>query len=183
MTRHSSPLAPLTPLFRFCPTCGKDTFSPDSEKSFACSSCGFRYFINSASAVALIIINKTGHILLTRRAHEPAKGTLDLPGGFVDIGEPAETAICREIKEELGFEPGPLTFLCSRPNRYVYAGVTYYTTDLTFTTVLPPNTHLNLSDEIESIDWVSPDSIPFDQIGLESIREILRFYQSNQTGA
>ncbi|NUQ80010.1 MAG: NUDIX domain-containing protein [Bacteroidetes bacterium] len=183
MNAPASFLNPLIPVFRFCPSCGKQTFSPESEKSFSCSACGLRYFINSACAVAVILINDNGELLLTRRAFEPAKGLLDLPGGFVDIGEPAEAAMRREIREELGLELSSLSFLCSRPNRYDYAGVTYYTTDLTFTSPLPSGTHLSLSDEIDSVEWVRPELIPFDRIGLESIREILRYYQTKQTGA
>ena len=40
-----------------------------------------------------IILNEKNELLVCRRAEEPAKGTLDLTGGFVDLGETAEEAI------------------------------------------------------------------------------------------
>lgn len=46
---------------------------------------GFVYYFNPSSAVACFIKNAKGELLLVRRGKEPAKGTLDLPGGFVDM--------------------------------------------------------------------------------------------------
>ena len=43
-------------------------------------------------------------VLLIRRAFEPFKGFLALPGGFVDIFESVEMACVRELKEETGLE-------------------------------------------------------------------------------
>ena len=60
----------------------------------------FIYYFNPSSAVACFIRNSRGELLLVRRAKEPAKGRLDLPGGFVDMHESAEEAAQREVKEE-----------------------------------------------------------------------------------
>lgn len=56
--------------------------------------------------------------MVARRANEPAKGTLDLPGGFVDLDEDGETAMCREIAEETGLAvtPADLRYLFSNGN-------------------------------------------------------------------
>ena len=64
--------------------------------------CGFVYYFNSSAATAIFITNRVGELLVVRRAKEPAKGTFDLPGGFVDMYETAEEAIIREVKEETG---------------------------------------------------------------------------------
>ena len=41
---------------------------------------------------------------MTVRGIEPEKGKLDLPGGFVEVGEHPRDALAREAKEELGVE-------------------------------------------------------------------------------
>ena len=43
-----------------------------------------------------------GKVLLVRRKYEPLKGHWSLPGGAVEVGEPLETALTREMQEETG---------------------------------------------------------------------------------
>ena len=71
--------------FQFCPVCGAKAFVEHNEKAKKCMACGFVYYFNPSSAVACFIKNAKGELLLVRRGKEPAKGTLDLPGGFVDM--------------------------------------------------------------------------------------------------
>ena len=91
-------------LFRYCPKCGSDKFTENDFKSKRCGECGFTYYFNPLAATVGIITNGKGEILVARRAKEPAKGTLDLPGGFCDSYETAEEGITREIEEETGLK-------------------------------------------------------------------------------
>lgn len=50
------------------------------------------------------IFNDAAQILLIQRLKAPEAGAWGLPGGKIDFGEPAKTAIIREIKEELGVD-------------------------------------------------------------------------------
>lgn len=88
--------------FRYCPRCGSDTFAPHDEKSNRCPVCGFTYYYNPAAATAALILNDCNELLVCRRANDPARGTLDLPGGFCDVGETAEDGVAREVAEETG---------------------------------------------------------------------------------
>ena len=88
--------------FQFCPVCGAKAFVEHNEKAKKCMACGFVYYFNPSSAVACFIKNAKGELLLVRRGKEPAKGTLDLPGGFVDMFESGEEAARREVREETG---------------------------------------------------------------------------------
>lgn len=90
----------------YCPLCGSRHFSEDSFKSRRCMTCGFEMFVNPSAAVAAFITNSAGELLLTRRRSDPAKGTLDLPGGFCDMEESAEQAVMREVAE--GAQPMPM---------------------------------------------------------------------------
>ena len=45
-----------------------------------------------------------GKILLEKRRSEPGKGKWSVPGGLVELGERAEHAVIREVREETGLE-------------------------------------------------------------------------------
>ncbi len=163
-------------VLKFCPKCGSGRFVYDGGKSFLCEECGFNYYINSSSAVASVIINSQGEILLTIRAFEPQKGKLDLPGGFVDPMESAEEAVRREIKEELNLDIAEMRYLVSFPNEYVFKGFSVYTTDLAFICKVTDFNGIEANDDISGYRFVKPDEIDFDEISSDSIRDILRRY-------
>jgi 8-oxo-dGTP diphosphatase len=53
-----------------------------------------------------VIIEHNSRILMIRRKYEPYKGSLALPGGFVNEGERIEDAARREAKEETSLNIG-----------------------------------------------------------------------------
>src|SRR5690349_17088280 len=114
--------------FHYCPQCGLTReASPAAslgehahETAFRCASCQFTYYFNPATAAGAFIRNSHGEVLFIRRAREPAKGQLAVPGGFVDIGERAEAGLRRETLEEVNLELQELDYLCSEPNEYLY---------------------------------------------------------------
>ena len=97
-----------------------------------CTACGFTYYYNPAAATAALILNDRNELLVCRRAHDPARGTLDLPGGFCDVGETAEEGVAREVAEETGLRVVRADYLFSLPNRYVFSGFVVATVDLFF---------------------------------------------------
>src|SRR5260370_53496 len=110
--------------FQFCPRCGQRLERAASDQSLSCPACGFVYYFNPAIAAAAFILNASGQTLFIRRAKDPAKGKLAIPGGFVDVGETAESALRREIREEVNLGLGSLRYLCSATNQYQYKEVT-----------------------------------------------------------
>jgi 8-oxo-dGTP diphosphatase len=55
--------------------------------------------------VCAILSNRDGHILLAKRpAHKTNGGLWEFPGGKLEKGETLQSALKREIKEELGIE-------------------------------------------------------------------------------
>lgn len=116
--------------FKYCPVCGSSHFATASPKSKRCSGCGFEYFMNPAAAVVAFITNCKGELLVERRKLEPAKGTLDLPGGFADALETGEEAVAREVMEETGLKVSEARYLFSQPNVYRYSGLDVNTLDM-----------------------------------------------------
>lgn len=62
-----------------------------------------RYPRNPVLGVGAIILDGN-QMLLEKRKNSPGKGKWSVPGGLVELGETAEQAIIREVKEETGLE-------------------------------------------------------------------------------
>lgn len=97
--------------FKYCPKCGSIHFEINNEKSKRCADCGFVYYFNPSAATVALIMNEQNELLVCRRAKDPAKGTLDLPGGFIDMAETGEEGVRREVKEETGMEVNKAEYL------------------------------------------------------------------------
>lgn len=164
--------------FRYCPQCGQPAFSETNEKAKQCSQCGFVYYFNPAAAVACFVRNPAGELLWVRRAKDPARGTLDLAGGFVDCYESAEDAVAREIKEETGLEILACRYLFSFPNIYPYAGFDVHTVDLFFECLVADFTGAAASDDAAEITIALPRDINPADFGLASIRKgVCRYFK------
>ncbi len=58
-----------------------------------------------------VVFDEGGRVLLIRRKNEPFKGRYAFPGGFIEVGETAETAALRELREETGIEADNLRLI------------------------------------------------------------------------
>ncbi len=168
--------------FRFCPFCGGSHFEWEGRKSHLCADCGHRFFTNPAAAVIAVIENERGEVLFVRRKYDPAKGMLDLPGGFVDCGERAEDALKREVLEEVGLQVVGADFLTTLPNTYLYDGMLYYTTDLAFRCKVGDWSLLSAGDDAAECRLMPLSSVKLDDIGLGSIRKLVKLLQQGLEG-
>ena len=166
-------------LFRYCPLCGSERFVENNFKSKRCEQCGFVYYFNSSAATAIFVTNKSEELLVVRRAKYPAKGTLDLPGGFTDMYETAEEAIIRELKEETGLLIYYPEYLFSLPNIYRYSGFDVHTVDLFFQCSIDSFSGLQAGDDAESLYFLKKDKIKPEEFGLNSIRRAVEIWLEN----
>ena len=162
--------------FKYCPKCGSKHFVTNNEKSKKCENCGFVYYINPSSATAAFIVNDKGELLVNRRGKEPAKGTLDLPGGFVDMNETGEEGIEREVKEETGLEITSCKYLFTIPNVYRYSGMDIPTLDMFFECKVPLDAQPHPGDDAAECFWMTKEDIHPEHFGLRSIRQALYKY-------
>lgn len=163
-------------LFNYCPVCGSADYKQQNEKSMHCNRCKFSYYINASAAVAAIIVNDKNELLVCKRGKEPAKGTWDLPGGFVDGNESAEQALHREIMEELGAKISTAEYSFSLPNEYVYSGMTIPTLDLIFRCTLADYSNLKAADDVEELFFVPIAELNPENFGLKSIRKAITIF-------
>lgn len=146
-------------------------FAENNEKSKRCSDCGFIYYFNSSAAVVAIIENSAREILVARRAKDPVKGTLDLPGGFVDMFETAEEAVAREVMEETGLKVNSSQYLFSIPNIYPYSGFEVHTVDLFFKCIMQDCKHPIPQDDVQELLFIPYEKLNPSEFGLVSIRK------------
>lgn len=90
---------------RYCPSCGgvlqtRRLHSDEPERQ-VCAQCG-RIHFRTAKPTAGALVVRDGRVLLVQRAIEPARGTWDIPGGFLEENEHPEAGAIRELREETG---------------------------------------------------------------------------------
>ena len=178
-------------MFNFCPSCASKKIIFKEEKIFRCPDCGFVYYHNIAAATGcLIIVPEDGcsteisgqnyRLVFLVRGKEPAIGKLDLPGGFVDIGEGVLEGLYRELQEEVGWTPeigegknlkDIFTLFASFSNVYKYKGIDYNTCDMYFLitapNLKPEDFHLEKA-EIAGVRFLKPQEIDFSEFAFPS---------------
>jgi len=162
--------------FKYCPRCGSDQFVEHNFKSKICNACGFIYYFNSSASTAAFILNPKNELLTVRRAKDPVKGALDLPGGFVDMGETAEEAIIREVKEETGLTVERPEFLFTVPNIYLYSGFEVHTVDLFFFCRVDDFSLLHVADDAAEAVIIPEKKLRPEDFGLDSIRKAVEIW-------
>jgi NAD+ diphosphatase len=162
--------------FRFCPLCGSKEFGQRGPTVFVCGQCDYHHHLNPVVAVAAFLPDPSGRILMIRRGSEPSKGKLGAPGGFVDIGETAEAALHREIKEEVNLEVVSLEYLCSHPNEYPYRGRIVQVLDFFYIGQVRAWDDAAALDEVEGLVFRDPRQIDPAEVAFVSLAKALKNY-------
>lgn len=168
-------------IFAFCPRCGVGR--PASTRGvipFRCEACDFLYFFGPVTAVAALILRDDGRALFIRRAKDPARGRLALVGGFVDVGETAEHALRREVREEVRLEIEDVGFLSSHPNDYRYQGVVYPVVDFFFVARTRDHDRAAALDGVDSFTWLDPATIDLADLAFPSMQDAVSRYRAAQ---
>jgi 8-oxo-dGTP pyrophosphatase MutT (NUDIX family) len=178
-------------MFNFCPSCASKKITFEDGKVFRCPDCGFVYYHNIAAATGcLISVPDTDgeKLVFLVRGKEPAVGMLDLPGGFVDIGEGVLEGLYRELREEISWTPSVpsgvtlaqvFKLFASFSNVYEYKNIKYNTCDMYFSIsaagLMPKDLRLEQA-EISGALFLKPEEIDYSRFAFESTRRAVKSY-------
>lgn len=137
---------------KYCSACGNVLQKLHDVMEKKCQSCDLSFFPNLSPAI-MVLIQKDHQVLLARSAHFKP-GIYSAIAGFIDIGESAEEAVHREVKEETGLEISQLEYFGTQswpfPNSFMIAFKAQY---LSGNLTIDPN-------ELEDAQWFDIDNIP-----------------------
>jgi NAD+ diphosphatase len=97
-----------------CPRCGAPTEVAGLGWWRTCPRDGSEHYPRTDPAVIALLIDDEGNALLGRQTRWP-EGAFSTLAGFVEPGESAESAVIREIAEEVGLRPTGSTYIGSQP--------------------------------------------------------------------
>ncbi len=113
--------------------------------------------------VVAAIIRKGDKIFATQRGYGEWKGWWEFPGGKMEVGESAEDALVREIREELSTDISVDKFLCTVEYDYPQFHLTMH---CYMCSLLSEVLHLNEHEaaswlgvtEFDSVEWLPADN-------------------------
>ena len=138
---------------RFCGNCGARNIDSPDELARLCPACGRLEYPRIAPAVITFITNDEDKALL---AHNKkfTPGIYSLIAGFVEPGENLESAVAREIREEVEIEVRDIRYVISQPWPFPNSLMAGFSARYASGTIRPDGV------EIEDAQWFSRDNLP-----------------------
>jgi NAD+ diphosphatase len=138
---------------KYCPLCGGELSvkNTNGRNYQACQSANCEYvFWDNPLPVVAAIIEHEGNVLLARNKEWPPK-IYGLITGFLEKGESPESAVLREVKEELGLDARLIDMIGVYPflekNQLIIA---YH---------VSARGEIKMSDELEEVKFVPPEKL------------------------
>jgi len=98
----------------FCPRCGAPTEPRQGGWVRRCEREGSEHYPRTDPAVIMSVVDPDERLLLGRGAHWP-EGRFSVLAGFVEPGESFESAVAREVAEEVGITVEAARYLGNQP--------------------------------------------------------------------
>lgn len=167
------------PYHCFCPYDGTALVSDPEDKPLRprCPRCKYVDYQNPRPCVA-VLIQKGDEVLMARRGIEPAFDEWDIPGGFLNPAESAETAAVREAREETDLDVRLVHFLGSIPDTYGSDGIP--TLNLGFVAEIVSGT-VRAQSDVAALEWMPADRFP-ERMAFAHQGEMLRRWQDYRGG-
>lgn len=164
--------------YNFCPACAHPLENGErfGRTRRICPRCGFIYFREPKVAVAVLVEDEQGRVLLVRRAVVPALGRWALPSGFMDCDEEPRAAARREVAEETGLQVhiGEVLDVATLAQEDGRQGV------VIFFAGRPSGGKLRPGDDVSEVRWFAADEIPRDELAFSGTQCLLENWQGRR---
>lgn len=160
---------------KYCMECGCELTEKylDNEGMIPfCSECNEYRFPVFSTAVSMVVMNKNQNKILLIKQY--GKDNFVLVAGYVNKGEDAETAVVREVSEELGLDVVGLTF---NKSQYFKPSNTLM---LNFSCVVSDECLDNVNDEVDYAEWFSFDDARKNIMDKSLAKEFLENFLDNK---
>lgn len=165
--------------WRFCPRCARPLTL--LERRVECGACGFVHYANPIPAVAALVLDDVGRLLLARRAEEPYAGRWDTPGGFLEEGEHPVEALVRELAEETGLTVRVGALVGVFPDAYGAGPDAVEIVNLVWEAEIVSGEPAP-ADDVSELGWFALDALPAeDELAFRWIAPMLRSWASGRT--
>lgn len=151
---------------RFCGACGTALELKAEEWAKLCPSCGQLYYPQISPAVIVSVVDGD-RILLARHRHYRYPFFTVL-AGFVEPGEDLESAVLREIHEEVGITVKNLRYFGSQPWPFPNSLMIAFTAEYVGGELLPD------PSEIQEAAWFTRDAMPELPLSTSISRRLIR---------
>ncbi len=135
--------------YKYCPECGTklvDKIAGDDGNVPFCEKCKKHWFDSFSSCVIVLVYNEFDEVILARQGYLSDKYA-SFTSGYMTVGETAEEAAIREVKEELGVDIESLqyagTYWFELRGQLMHGFIGYAN-----------KSDLKLSTEVDSAEWV-----------------------------
>jgi ADP-ribose pyrophosphatase YjhB (NUDIX family) len=158
--------------WRYCPRCAAKLTHVGSRVE--CPACGFVRWANPLPAVAALVVDDEGRLLLGRRAFEPDVGMWDTIGGFLEEDEDAIAGLRREVLEETGLDVSVGEFVGAFSDSYGVGDDAPIALNLVFEARMLGG-EARAADDVTELGWFPRDALPADdELAFRWMRVALR---------
>ena len=160
---------------QFCGRCATPMTQQRHERAKKCPTCGLIAYPRLSPAIIVAIVRQfeDGPRLLLARSHRHPSGMYSVLAGFVEPGETLETAVQREVKEEVGLDITNIRYFGSQPWPFPNSLMLAFTADYA-------DGDIQLEEEeIADANWYTPDNMPLIPPSISIARSLIDWYISN----
>jgi NAD+ diphosphatase len=157
---------------RFCSRCGNPMYLRSTERAKECDHCGLLKYPRLSPAIIVLI--ERGRELLLARAHHFPPGLYSVIAGFVEPGETLETAVVREVQEEVGLSIRRIRYFGSQPWPFPDSLMIGFTATY-------QGGEITLDDgEIADAGWFTADNLPTIPSKISIARRLIDWFLEKQ---